>query len=198
MIVASQACGLTSPSDETLRPICAVVCMLMQYTDPFDFRAVVLEVRDQWSAKRRGTQRAVRERFAFPASHCIIPTPISCSLGVRRPSVLKHFGCDVARASACISIGGICNMIGHTPHAVSCPPQRRVRIIGVSTYTDPSQLPGAVYTNAYPDESDPPISNTIIGLNTMLSKMPMRSTHHSISKRVGRDRGWVIRRCSGA
>ena len=76
--------------------------------------------------------------------------------------------------------------------------QRRVRIIGVSTYTEPSQLTGAVYTNAYPDESDPPIQNNIIGLATMLPKMPMRSTHHSISRRTGRDRGWVVRRCSGA
>ena len=60
-----------------------------------------------------------------------------------------------------------------------------MRIIGVPVYTDPQHLQEVTYANAYPDEDDPPVANTIVGLETMMAKMPMRSTHGSLAPRAG-------------
>ena len=59
----SQAVGVNSPSDATLRPICAIVCMLERFNDALQFRQVVLEVRSQWHAPNR--DGSVRYGFAM-------------------------------------------------------------------------------------------------------------------------------------
>ena len=52
--------------------------------------------------------------------------------------------------------------------------------MGPPNYTNPHDLPQALYYTAYTDD-DPPVQNTIIGLSAVAAKMPMRSTHRSIS-----------------
>jgi len=73
MSVAAQALGLIAPSDDALRPVCAMVSMLMGYTEPVSFRSVVKEARSAWSAtgvRRRALPAGIHGGFALPVGPC--------------------------------------------------------------------------------------------------------------------------------
>ena len=55
--VVAQALGLTSPTDDTLRPVVAIVTQLMNYNTSDKYREVVTAVRMAWtSGRKRGSQ----------------------------------------------------------------------------------------------------------------------------------------------
>ena len=45
--------GLHSPSDTTLRKLCAIVCIALGLSTPEEWRSVVKEVRAQWKIVKR-------------------------------------------------------------------------------------------------------------------------------------------------
>eukprot|EP00959_Pyramimonas_sp_CCMP1952_P260217 5440500-Pyramimonas_sp.AAC.1 len=69
MSVVAQALGLVIPSDNALRPVCAIVSMLMGCDNPVQFRSVAKEARAAWSAqgsRRRAPPESIHGGFALP------------------------------------------------------------------------------------------------------------------------------------
>ena len=55
-----------------------------------------------------------------------------------------------------------------------------VRIVGQPIYTTPQDLPGELYAAVYSD-SDPPVDMQIVGLTALSKRLPMRSSHSSVT-----------------
>lgn len=147
--VVAQALGLVTPSDNALRPICAIVCMLMGYAEAVQFRSVVKEARAAWSAqggrRRARTGATIHGGSALPVGPCSAPQRAasrsrraSCRgrRPLRRGDGLGTWWCWGDGAMGGCGLGAARNMISY-----AAPPRAAAR--GRGSHRCPSTPPRA-------------------------------------------------------
>ena len=109
-----------------------------------------------------------------------------CLIGVRNPAESCIKACSALLSACHFKSNPDANMLHTVVTAIKSGMQSRKsappNIQYVQFYPDdPAHLPDDVYRHGYPDDSDPPVTKSIDGFNSLHSRIPMRSTNKTLS-----------------